>query len=343
MEKTNKIDIIIKSFNRVFYLDRSIFSIYKYVTNFRNIIVLDDGTPNVFLEKLHSKYPNLIIKKSDSYLEKSENSSRGLEMQTTKIPSELWIEAVKKSDDYVLVIEDDVWFVDHIDINSIVNEMITNNSALTKIAWQSDSRYSQNILEKEISNNLVSQFPNKKLIVGNDLVMSSIINNKYKALSILCRVGFYNNQSINEYYNFLSISMGIYRKDFWLYTWKDARERALEVDLMKNAVVWWYKNGKHPNTITRTTKEYLKTTYISSATSAYHRYNIDFDIMKFNLHINNLWYKDQFDILQNFPNDFTRDYFTKCLLKEDVNFDIPSFYTWTHAFMEQFNKLDLYD
>jgi len=47
------IDILIKSFNRPYYLDRCLYSIYKFVkkTDF-NIVVLDDGTPEKYLQKI---------------------------------------------------------------------------------------------------------------------------------------------------------------------------------------------------------------------------------------------------------------------------------------------------
>ena len=65
-------DLLIKSFNRPYYLDRCIQSIYLNIhdNNF-NIIVLDDGTPKKYLDKLLEKFPSITILKSDLYFEKS--------------------------------------------------------------------------------------------------------------------------------------------------------------------------------------------------------------------------------------------------------------------------------
>ena len=62
-------DLLIKSFNRPYYLDRCIQSIYLNIhdNNF-NIIVLDDGTPKKYLDKLLEKFPSITILKSDLYL-----------------------------------------------------------------------------------------------------------------------------------------------------------------------------------------------------------------------------------------------------------------------------------
>ncbi len=65
-------DIIIKSLNRPYYLDRCLFSIAKYVTNFNGkIIILEDGTPQKYLDLIQTKYPKIEIVKSAFYDEKS--------------------------------------------------------------------------------------------------------------------------------------------------------------------------------------------------------------------------------------------------------------------------------
>lgn len=120
-----KVDIIIKSFNRAFYLDKVLFSIEKFVSGYNNIFILDDGTPDIYLSRIEEKYPFVKIIKSDNHLEKSEKIFSGQEIDGYKIPSNLWIDSVKKATEYVLVIEDDVWFTDSIDLSEISAEMIS--------------------------------------------------------------------------------------------------------------------------------------------------------------------------------------------------------------------------
>ena len=60
-------DILIKSYNRPYYLERCLFSIQKHVAKKENFFVLDDGTPQIYLDKILNRYPFVTIKKSEFY------------------------------------------------------------------------------------------------------------------------------------------------------------------------------------------------------------------------------------------------------------------------------------
>lgn len=329
-----KVDIIIKSFNRAWYLDRCITSIYKNVTNYGKIVILDDGTPEKYLNKIITKYPNVELLKSQNHIEKSKKIENQEEIDGYQIPSSLWIESVKKSSDYVLVIEDDVWFISDIDLGEIGGEMKSNNVELTKLGWQGNTKFLYNFKERNISDSLISQH-SSKLFLGNEWIMNCVLHNKYKFLSILCRIGLANNQTINEYYNYLSILMGLYKKEFWLYTWKDSIGKVNEKALLKNAVVWAYKNKKNKNLICRTTKEYLKTTYISSSNNSYHKYQEKYNILSLNRRINEAWLNDSFNEMENYPKDFSVD---KILRLISDNKEAKSYERWITEFKKHFKN-----
>jgi len=107
-------DIIIKSFNRPFYLDRCISSINQYVSGDFKIKILDDGTPKQYLDKIRKKHLNVEILLSDNYEKKikaiEENLIYGKAVNGFEIPTKFWYENVKNASDYVIVTEDDVWF-----------------------------------------------------------------------------------------------------------------------------------------------------------------------------------------------------------------------------------------
>ncbi len=62
--------IIIKSFNRPYYLERCLHSIYACVKGNFEIKILDDGTPKKYLEVTKSKFPNAKIITSSQYQDK---------------------------------------------------------------------------------------------------------------------------------------------------------------------------------------------------------------------------------------------------------------------------------
>lgn len=331
-----KTDILIKSFNRAFYLDRCIESIFKNVENYNDIIVLDDGTPEKYIQKLKNKYPKVIFKFSGNSQEKSEKINANLPISGYEIPSKLWVNSVINATDYVLVIEDDVWFTNKIDLAIISSEMKIYNVHLTKLGWQGNVKYLYNFEENKIGEYLISQF-SSKLFLSNEKIMSLLIENKYKLFSIFCRLGITNNKTINEYYNYSSILMGLYKKEFWLYTWKDSKGVARELDLLKNSVSWVYKNKKNKNLISRIPSEVLKTTYISSAIGDYRHHEVVFNMLKFNKVLNEAWYKNEIDIMKNYPKDFSQEYlysFIKIEETEDLNKE--NYNLWCVEFQNQF-------
>ncbi|RZM21994.1 MAG: hypothetical protein EOO88_30815 [Pedobacter sp.] len=117
-------DIFIKSFNRAFYLDRCIASIYKNITGNFTIKILDDGTPKKYLDKIQAKYPEVEISLSNSYEEKTmaiaENLISGKPINGFDIPTKFWYNNVEKASKYVIVTEDDVWFTQAVNVDQLV-------------------------------------------------------------------------------------------------------------------------------------------------------------------------------------------------------------------------------
>ena len=54
-------DILIKSFNRAFYLDRCLKSIKTYIIGNYKVTILDDGTPQKYLDKIQELHEISVI------------------------------------------------------------------------------------------------------------------------------------------------------------------------------------------------------------------------------------------------------------------------------------------
>jgi hypothetical protein len=106
--------------------------------------------------------------------------------------------------------------------------------------------------------------------------------------------------------------MGFWQKEYWLHIWKNARGKVDEKQQLRNASNFYRKHQDNPNFIARLEKA-LKTTFQSSATNSYHKYGDDFDVNYFNHLINQAWLNGSFDEMQNFPKDFSLEYFEKFL------------------------------
>lgn len=334
-------DILIKSLNRSFYLDRCLLSIYKFTKGVENITVVDDGTPKKYLDKIKTNFPNVKIITSSNYEIKSKLLEIGEEINGYIIPVLEWKSIVKKAEKYILVIEDDVWFTDYIDFNIVEKEMNDFDVDLVKLGWQGSTKYSYNFDENNISELLISQNPNNNIFLANSFWMSLVIDNKYKLRSILHRLNKFNNYTIQEYYELFSILMGIYNKKYWEFLWKDITIKVNEKSQMINAVDWRLKNIQNKNSICKTSKEYLKTTYISTATNSYRKYKIQFDINKMNYVLNELWLSGKLDSLNNMPNDYDVSYLEKVILEDEKlkgMIDFNSYKLWINEFKNSVKK-----
>ena len=138
-------DIVIKSFNRPYYLDKCLQSIVQFVANYNthSVIVLDDGTPQVYLDKLVEKYPFIILKKSPFYKEKSAYCNSVLNNPNTdfipNIPAEFWRTEIAKCSNYFLLLEEDMWFTTALDLEALLPSENETSWVQMKLYWLSNT------------------------------------------------------------------------------------------------------------------------------------------------------------------------------------------------------------
>ena len=332
-------DIFIKSFNRPFYLDRCIASIEKYVSGDFRIKVLDDGTPEEYLNKIKNKYQNVEIRLSDNYEKKTkaieENLISGKAVNGFEIPTKFWYDNVKNASEYVVVTEDDVWFTNAININELSNQAKTLDINLIKLGWLGNESERNDLIIDSISDNLESAQP-KPLPYFPKKLMEAFFYNQYKFFTILYKLGQVDNLTQRKYWALNSILMGFFNKEYWLKIWEGMNGKVDEKRQLINAALFYKKNKNNPNFISKLKLEAMKTTFQSSATNSYHEYGFDFDVNRFNHLINEAWLKDEFDAMENFPKDFSLEYF-KRFISEKINF--TEFQKWADQFRKQYENM----
>lgn len=331
-------DILIKSFNRAFYLDRCLYSIHRYAKGEIRITVLDDGTPSKYLDKIKEKYPEVVIKLSAQHDYKvnsiRENIESGKEIDGFKIPTDLWMDSVSESTDYVFVTEDDVWVTQEIDFDLLTNEMKQFDIHLVKLGWLGNQDLKTKPTDKKLSSQLILM-DLSKVFSSNQFTMDLLLYNKFKIYSILYRFGLSEKFSSRQYWQLNSILMGLWKKEYWLHVWKDAKGKVDEKQQLRNSATWLHKNKNNPNLVAHTQNNFLRTTFQSSATNSYHQYGFDFDVNYFNHLMNEAWIEGKFDSMKDFPNDFTINYFEKFM---DDNIDKKEFHLWVENFKNQYRK-----
>lgn len=332
-------DIFIKSFNRPFYLDRCISSINKYVSGDFRIKVLDDGTPEQYLDKIRKKHPNVEILLSDNYERKikaiKENLLTGKSVNGFEIPTRFWYDNVKKASNYVIVTEDDVWFTQPINVDELSQEAKNLNINLIKLGWLGNQSNRKDLIIDSISDNLESAQP-KPLPYFPKKLMEAFFYNQYKFFTILYKLGQVDNLTQRKYWALNSILMGFFNKEYWLKIWEGMNGKVDEKRQLINAALFYKKNKNNPNFISKLKLEAMKTTFQSSATNSYHEYGFNFDVNRFNHLINEAWLKDEFDAMENFPKDFSLEYF-KRFISDTINFS--EFEKWADQFRKQYENM----
>ncbi|WP_226063784.1 glycosyltransferase family 2 protein [Kaistella polysaccharea] len=332
-------DILIKSFNRPFYLDRCLTSIYTFVSGDFNIKILDDGTPKKYLDKIEARFPQIEILKSAAYEEKTEaikeNLKKGTEINGFQIPINLWIEAAQNASDYFIIIEDDVWFTKDVDLNQLSQDCLKFDIHLLKLGWLGNFGDDEYLHIKPLTDQIDATLPHK-LFLSNEKVMNAFFKNHFKFYTLLYKLGLVDNRTREKYWALNSILMGLYKKEYWLEIWKGMNGKVDEKRQLINSSVFYKKNRKNPNFISRLKNEAMKTTFQSSATNSYHEYGYDFDVNLFNHLINEAWFKGDFDSSENFPNDFTLSYFEEFI---GDKISVEEFRKWVAEFKNQYQNL----
>lgn len=333
------VNIFIKSFNRPYYLDRCLQSIEHFVEGDYLVKILDDGTPEKYLRKIKEKHPNVDIITSRNYQTKvaaiEESLKTGKEIDGFSIPTDLWYSAAKGASDYFIMTEDDVWFTQNINITQLQETCAQNKISLLKLGWLGNHKDDEYIEITEISDQ-VNRISPKELMLFPEFLNDCFFYNKFKFFTLLYRLGIVDNKTKRKYWALNSILMGFWQKEYWLEVWKDAKGKVDEKQQLRNAAGFYKKNKTNANFLARLTKEVMKTTFQSSATNSYHQYGKDFDVNYFNHLINEAWYSDVFDEMQNFPKDFSLDYFEKFL---DVKINKAAFRNWVSTFKTQYKNL----
>ena len=332
-------NIFIKSFNRPYYLDRCLQSIENFVEGNFWVKVLDDGTPEKYLQKIKEKHPKVEIITSKNYQNKiaaiKENLKSGKEIDGFSIPTDLWYSAAKNASEYFIMTEDDVWFTQKINVNALQETCKQNKISLLKLGWLGNNKDDEWTVISEISE-VINRVHPKDLLLFPEFINDLFFYNKFKFFTILYKLGVVDNTTKRKYWALNSILMGFWEKEYWLHIWKDAKGKVDEKQQLRNASNFYKKNRNNPNFLAKLNSEVMKTTFQSSATNSYHQYGDDFDVNYFNHLINQAWYNDIFDEMQNFPKDFSLEYFEKFL---DSKINKIAFKNWVSKFKSQYRNL----
>jgi len=276
-------NIYIKTFNRPFYLERCIKSALFNVINYDEIIILDDGTQKEYKEKIIRLFPQVKwVTNADGAkyeLVRSGNGQKAKELYGD--PASFWLrEIMNDPNDYFLLIEDDTWFVNMLDLNHFEDVLIKENSVICKLWW---GEYN----DKEEDASITRIYK-----LWNDLSIH-IINPSI--------------QRSEDIYKIYILAMAIYRKDYFENALRKVNHFLDETTQITESLAFFQNTADV--TYCKTNERFI---YQGWATSVRHddAITVDVGINSFDFLdiLNEAWFDNRMDVLANYPLDFDMDY-----------------------------------
>jgi len=139
-------EVYIKSFNRTYYLDRCLRSIKAFVSGVTRIVILDDGTPLRYLDKIRKLHPDIKIVQSPHGAKKNDLVADGTYRETMTeaeldalgliSPARFWCSEIARSHaQYICVLEEDVWFTSMLSLDLVEQNLLQNRALMFRFFW----------------------------------------------------------------------------------------------------------------------------------------------------------------------------------------------------------------
>ena len=329
-------DILIKSFNRPYYLDRCIQSVYMHcIGEDLRIKVLDDGTPQKYLDKIQEKFPEIKIYKSEFYNQKVAFTEKGERPEIHNIPIDLWIKVAAESSQNFILLEDDIWFTETVNIQELQSTIDQENLVFVKFFWLGNPVLVQE-KSSEIKNNI--RIFQADLFVNNPFLYNFIFYkfNRFKIRKTLQTLKIHTRKRHLSYYSIYSVAGVVFNKDYFAALWSSHNNEVDEFLQLYNAVNYKFKNKNAA--FGRTENEIVRTGFSSSATNQFKNYDdVNVDMFRFNKIINDAWLRGNFDSMSNFPADFIQENIITVLRSsKDSEVSIEEWQKWVAKFKNQF-------
>jgi len=326
-------DVYIKSFNRAYLLNRTIASIYHYLNGFDGrIIVLDDGTPQKYLDRIVELFPDIQIIKSPYYEQKSIDVSLN-KVPKKVIPADFWRDEVLKGSEYFILLEDDMWFTQPINYKDFTKEVYDLEMDMIKFLWLKNNRLiSDNVVQKTEYFNIVQP----RVLTKNPFLFDAIFRtNKFKLGSLVTKL-FNHKLELLKYYHLYMVAGGVFSKRYYQTCWKSNQNNVDELKQISQLL-----QSKINSNIGNSNTEILRTTLKTTATLiSKENLGTTVDIFKINEVLNEEWLVGNTYKIDDFNSDISTDWIKNCILKIINNKSLYSAWDkWYEAFRLSYRKI----
>ncbi|OGX87115.1 hypothetical protein BEN47_11575 [Hymenobacter lapidarius] len=298
--------LLVKSFNRPYYLDRCLQSIADQVRGEYEVVVLDDGTPPAYLDEITRRHPSVRIEPSALYDAKvaqlAAHVAGTASFSLRIIPTKLWLNGVKQASDIFCMLEDDIWVTQPFDVDAMTAYMRERQIVLAKMYWGGDPSSFEGKLAGGVAG-LREYVP--ALPKGPEWFTRMLLLNTFKSQSVLHRLGLVPEGIYYQlpFYGLYSVASAMFDKNYWLHLWPAEQQKANEVHQLARAMTW---TKRRPARFAKAEQELTQTSFITSATNSFA--DVEFDVFAGNHYLNEAWLHRRFDAMAGYPRDFDPEY-----------------------------------
>ncbi|WCM42476.1 hypothetical protein MG290_02050 [Flavobacterium sp. CBA20B-1] len=322
-------DVYIKSFNRPYLLHRTIASIYHFLQHFdARIVVLDDGTPQKYLDKIVNLFPEVEVVKSPYYNQKSAAISSNIVPEKV-IPANFWRDEVLKGSEYFILLEDDMWFTTQINYKEFTKNVYDSKTDMIKFRWLKNSLL---ISENTVAENNYFNLVQPTVFTKNVFLFDAIFRTNFLKLgSITRRLVSFDNELL-KYYQLYSVAGAVFSKRYYKVCWQQNQSAVDEL----NQIAQLLNSGISFN-VGHSKQEILKATYKTTATlMSKENLGETVDIFLVNRILNEAWYHEKTYDIDAFSSDLPSAWIENNLADEAL---IVNWQNWYRVFKKSYTAI----
>jgi glycosyltransferase involved in cell wall biosynthesis len=295
-------NIYIKTFNRPFYLERCLRSLKAHAHKRGEIRVMDDGTLERYRARLTELHPDVVFLRSNADDDKFAllKQQRFEEIrQRYDDPAAFWVRTARaEPDSHFMVMEDDTWLVEDLDLAQIDTIVKRTDAAMLRLHWHMLTTGRERIYYQEP--------------LGPDLTVDFFMPE--------FRIDKATN-SINVFDLFMlwQSSMAIYRRDFYIHCQDKVDHYMNEHWQVKRAAEFFMAAPKDSRPrFAKTSRAVVHQGWIVPARSEPTYYQEGLVQHVYMECLNEAWYAGRLDVAQSLPLDFSEAYIVE-LFRRDLD------------------------
>ncbi|MBM3599243.1 MAG: hypothetical protein FJX35_13555 [Alphaproteobacteria bacterium] len=312
-------NIYIKTFNRPFYLDRCLASLKQHALNRGEIRVMDDGTLDRYRRRLAERHPDVVFLRSNADDEKFAllKQQRFDEIrQRYDDPAAFWVRVARaEPDDYLMVMEDDTWLVEAIDLAHVGSVLKRSNAALLRLHWHMLTTGRERVYYQEpLAPDLTIDF----------FMPDFRVNPETKAVNIY------------DLFMIWQSSMAVYRRDFYIHCQDKVDHYMNENWQVKRAAEWMmsFPKDSRPR-FAKTSRAVVHQGWIVPARSEPSYYQVGLIQHLYMECLNEAWYDGRLDPAASLPLDFSEDYIVGLLRRDLDDAAVQQWRKWRDDYVKQ--------